>query len=55
MGWTRKLTVEVLAIELLNELQHHSVYGALPQCISCRETLKPCRLSVLVLSSDTEH
>lgn len=50
-----RLTVEVLPIKLLNELQHHSIERALPEEVPRRETFQPSRLSFLVLGSNTEH
>lgn len=47
------LTIEVLAVELLNELQHHSVDGSLPQLVPLAETFKPSCFTAFVLLLDT--
>ena len=48
------LTVEVLAVELLNELEHDTINRTFPEEVSLRETLEPSGLAPLVLSTYAE-
>lgn len=45
-GW---LTVKVLAVQLLYELEHHTICSTFPQIVSRGETFGPCRFSTIVL------
>lgn len=49
----RPLTIEILAVQLLYELQHHSVSRPPPQEISSREALCPSGLSSFVFGIDS--
>jgi hypothetical protein len=48
----RKLTVEVLSVQLLDELEHHPIERPLPKHVPGREALGPRRLPALVLRAD---
>lgn len=50
---TKSLTIEILSIQLLNKLQHHSINRSLPQRVSGGETFRPSCFSVFVFFVDS--
>lgn len=48
-----KTTRLTLTVELLDELQHHTVQGSFPKDVPSREALEPGSLSTLVLESES--
>lgn len=53
--WLGDAYVEILAVELLDELEHHSVDCTLPHLTVRAEALDPCRLTALVFGANSNR